>query len=150
MDNKLLFFWVPRTKRDYVFKAGETKFHYREAQFGKTGGGWFCLHRSPIADEEGNFPLKFGLPVEYKIVGIMAQGSEANPQILKEDEFAQTEPFKGIAYNWEFQGGIIYRTYGQAGRAATRSNRTRIQENMDWYATISRRSNTNFKPVKFQ
>jgi len=151
MDNKLLFFWVPRTKRDYAFRAGDGNY-YQEAQFGKSGGGWFCLHRSPIADEEGNYPLKFGLPVEYQILGITVQRERAsdNFDVLKEDEFAEMEPFKGIAYNWDFQGGIIYRTYGQAGREASLGNRTRIQENMDWYATINRRSNTNFKPVKFQ
>ncbi len=150
MDNKLLFFWVPRTKQDYIFKAGDSN-NYRSAQFGKSNGGWFCLHRSPIADEEGNYPLKFGLPVEYQILGIMApsQGSEANPQILKEDEFAEMEPFKGIAYNWDFQGGIIYRTYGQAGREAIGRNRPRISENMDWYACISRRNSSQFKPVAF-
>lgn len=148
MDNKLLFFWVPRTKRDYVFKAGDG-YYSREAQFGKSGGGWFCLHRSPIADEEGNFPLKFGLPVEYKILGIMGRQNQ-DSQILKEDEFAEMEPFQGIAYNWDFQGGIIYRTYGQAGREATGGKQTRIHENMDWYAAVNRRSNTNFKPVKFQ
>ena len=110
------------------------------------------MHRSPIADEEGNYPLKFGLPVEYQILGITVQRERAsdNFDVLKEDEFAEMEPFKGIAYNWDFQGGIIYRTYGQAGREASLGNRTRIQENMDWYATINRRSNTNFKPVKFQ
>ncbi len=152
MDNKLLFFWVPRTKQDYVFKARNNGGpSYSQAQFGKATGGWFCLHRSPIADEEGNFPLKFGLPVEYKILGIAAEQGNNNEMILlKEDEFAEMESFKGIAYNWDFQGGILYRSYGQASREATADNRTRILENIDWYASINRKSNTNFKPVKFK
>jgi len=151
MDNKLLFFWVPRTKQDYIFKAGDSN-NYRAAQFGKSNGGWFCLHRSPIADAEGNYPLKFGLPVEYQILGITAKRRTANDNfdVLKEDEFAEMEPFKGIAYNWDFQGGIIYRKYGQAGREAIQGNRSRILENMDWYATIKRRSSAQFKPVTFQ
>lgn len=153
MDNKLLFFWVPRTKQDYVFRSSDQANRRGQAQFGKSAGGWFCLHRSPIADEEGNFPLKFGLPVEYKILGIMArQGNmyDAPTQILKEDEFAEAESFKGIAYNWDFQGGILYRTYGQAGREAAVGSRTRILANLDWYACISRRSSSSFTPVKFQ
>ena len=153
MDNKLLFFWVPRTKQGYSFRAGNAP--GRGAEFGKTAGGWFCLHRSPIADEEGNYPLKFGLPAEYTILGIMTESGTQpaggrSQEIVKQDEFAEMEPFKGIAYNWDFQGGIIYRTYGQAGREAALGSMTRIVENMDWYACISRRSNTNFKPVKFQ
>jgi len=153
MDNKLLFFWVPRTKQDYVFKAGDSDGFpiYMQAQFGKATGGWFCLHRSPIADEEGNFPLKFGLPVEYKILGIAAeQGNNNGMILLKEDEFAEMESFKGIAYNWDFQGGILYRSYGQVSREAAAGNMTRILENIDWYATINRKSNNNFKPVKFK
>jgi hypothetical protein len=150
MDNKLLFFWVPRTKQGYSFSAAHTQTG-RGAEFGKTAGGWFCLHRSPIADEEGNYPLKFGLPTEYTILGIMTQeGNAGLQQIVKQDEFAEMEPFKGIAYNWDFQGGIIYRSYGQAGREAVLGSMTRILENMDWYACISRRSNTNFKPVSFK
>jgi len=154
MDNKLLFFWVPRTKQDYVFKAGDSDGltpNYLQAQFGKATGGWFCLHRSPIADEEGNFPLKFGLPVEYKILGIASEQGNNNEMILlKEDEFAEMESFKGIAYNWDFQGGILYRSYGKASREAAAGNITRILENIDWYATIIRRPISNFKPVKFK
>jgi hypothetical protein len=156
LDNKLLFFWIPRTSQGYHFRSNS---RWRQADFGKSVGGWFCLHRSTTPDEEGNFPLKFGLPVEYNIYGIVSTpfstGQYGDQRmfgndiafseygvvdfLLKTQEFANMEPFKGIAYNWDFQGGIIYRNYGAIVGDAIRQNRDRIKDNMDWYGALKDR-----------
>jgi len=145
VDNRLLFFWVPRTGRDYFFRA--VKRGWRGGEFSKTGGSWFCLHRSPEPDEEGNYPLQFGLPVTYTPVGIIGHDSRSGqlPEI-ENIEFSDSGPYQritdgtvseGIAYNWDFQGGLIYRTYAAEIQSAVRGNRQRIKDNMAWYGGIT-------------
>ena len=142
VDNRLLFFWVPRTGRDYFFRA--VKRGWEGGEFSKTGGSWFCLHRSPEPDEEGNYPLQFGLPVTYTPVGIIGHGSGQLPEI-ENIEFSDSGPYQritngtvsqGIAYNWDFQGGLIYRKHGSEIQRAVRGNRQQIKDNMAWYGGI--------------
>ena len=158
VDNRLLFFWVPRTGRDYFFRA--VKRGWRGGEFSKTGGSWFCLHRSPEPDEEGNYPLQFGLPVKYTPVGIIGHGGNRSAQLpeIENIEFSDSGPFQritdgnvsqGIAYNWDFQGGLIYRSHGAEIQRAIRGNRQQIKDNMPWYGGITLSSTSGFSQGKF-
>lgn len=159
VDNKLLFFWVPRTGRNYTLSA--TSRGWRGGEFSASGGSWFCMHRSITPDEEGNYPLVFGLPVNYTAISLFQHNSDISPidftQMAAGGDspvpmvpLPSARPFKGIAYNWDFQGGIVYTnassnlpTGGEStGDAVLLSNRNTVRDNIDWYGTMEAR-NTN-------
>jgi hypothetical protein len=139
VDNKLLFFWLPRTGRDYKFRAVSRG--WSGGQFSKSGGSWFCLHRSAEPDEEGNYPLKFGMPVTYTPIGFVPNrdvtlDSLDSPTITFENPEQYT--VSGVAKNWDFQGGLVYRTYNSAIATLLRDEATlnRVRDNLAWYGCI--------------
>lgn len=139
VDNKLLFFWLPRTGRDYKFRA--VRRGWRGGEFSKSGGSWFCLHRSVEPDEEGNYPLKFGMPVTYTPIGFV-QGNNLSVEALSQPGITFENPeqytVSGVAKNWDFQGGLVYRSYGNTFATLLNDEATlnRVKDNLAWYGCL--------------
>lgn len=155
VDNKLLFFWLPRTGRDYKFRAVSRG--WGGAEFSKTGGSWFCLHRSVVPDEDGNYPLKFGMPVTYTPIGFIPTSNSAQLSDLTSQSVTFDNPeqytVSGVAFNWDFQGGLVYRNYGGGIRdALSRENSLeRVKNNLAWYGCLEHSYGTRntFTPARF-
>ena len=153
VDNKLLFFWLPRTGRDYKFRAVSRG--WRGGQFSKSGGSWFCLHRPVEPDEEGNYSLKFGMPVTYTPIGFV-QGnllspSEALSSPVVTFENPEQYTVSGVAINWDFQGGLVYRSYGNTFVTLLDNEDTlnRVKDNLAWYGCIESEYSSGVNICKF-
>jgi hypothetical protein len=99
------------------------------------------LHRSAEPDEEGNYPLKFGMPVTYTPIGFVPNrdvtlDSLDSPTITFENPEQYT--VSGVAKNWDFQGGLVYRTYDSSIATLLRdeATRNRVRDNLAWYGCL--------------